>query len=195
MKAKKSSAPGSRRIELRRYPNRRYYDRTRSQHLTLEQIYRLVREGYEVTIVDSKTDEDITAKVLAHIILEHDPPKLVAFPVELLHEIIRSNESLLREFVEKYFSRALAAFLRSQEEFDRYLGQMLGLSGAPSLGRDWARMMMGPFVRAFAPNGKDNAEADQEFAEERPDHDAGLRETVEELKQQIAALRQELGRR
>jgi polyhydroxyalkanoate synthesis repressor PhaR len=195
MKAKQAGGVGTRHIELRRYPNRRYYDRTRSRHLTLEQIYRLVREGYEVTIVDSKTNEDITAKVLAHIILEHDPPKLVAFPVELLHGIIRSNESLLRDFVEKYFSRALAAFLKSQQEFDRYLGRVLGLSDAPSPGRDRARMMMGPFVRAFVPSGKDAAEANQESAGERPNHDADLRETVEELKQQLAALRKELGRR
>lgn len=195
MKAKKAGASGARRIELRRYPNRRYYDKTRSQHLTLEQIHQLVRDGYEVTIVDSKTNEDITAKVLAHIILEQDPPKLVAFPVELLHEIIRSNESLLRDFVEKYFSRALTAFLKSQQEFDHYMGQMLGLSGAPSLGRDWARMMIGPFAKAFAPNGKEAAEAEQDPAEERPSHDADLRETVEELKKQIAALRKETGRR
>jgi polyhydroxyalkanoate synthesis repressor PhaR len=195
MKAKQAGGADTRHIELRRYPNRRYYDRTRSQHLTLEQIYLLVREGYEVTIVDSKTNEDITAKVLAHIILEHDPPKLVAFPVELLHEIIRSNESLLRDFVEKYFSRALTAFLKSQQEFDRYLGRVLGLSDAPSLGRDWARMMMGPFVRALATNGKEAGDADQESAEERPNQDADLRETVEELKQQLAALRKELARR
>jgi polyhydroxyalkanoate synthesis repressor PhaR len=161
----------------------------------LEQIHQLVRDGYEVTIVDSKTNEDITAKVLAHIILEQDPPKLVAFPVELLHEIIRSNESLLRDFVEKYFSRALTAFLKSQQEFDRYLGQMLGLSGAPAIGRDWARMMMEPFTKAFTPNGKEAAETEQEPAEQRPDHDADLRETVEDLKKQIAALRKESGRR
>ena len=190
----KAGESGSQRIELRRYPNRRYYDRTRSRHLTLEQIYRLVREGYEVTISDSKTGEDITAKVLAHIILEHDPPKLVAFPVQLLHEIIRSNESLLRDFVEKYFSRALAAFLASQQEFDRYLGQMLGLSGGSSLGRDWTRMMMGPFAGAFLPNGAEPLEKENGSSPDHSHHEPDLRETVEELKQQIAALRKELGK-
>ena len=138
-------------VVLRRYSNRRYYDTTRSQHLTLEDIYRLVRDGYNVTVSDSKTGEDITARILAHLILEHDPPKLAAFPAELLHQIIRSNESLLREFVEKYFNRALTAFLKSQAEFDRYLGQAMGLYGLPSMSRGWAEMMMGPFVRAFWP--------------------------------------------
>ena len=61
------------RIELRRYPNRRYYDSTRSQHLTLDDIYRLVRDGYSVTVSDSKSGDDITARVLTQLILEHDP--------------------------------------------------------------------------------------------------------------------------
>ncbi len=191
--SEKSDLPGNRRVELRRYPNRRYYDRTRSQHLTLEEIHQLVRDGYEVKVSDSKTGEDITAKVLAHIILEHDPPKLAAFPAELLHQIIRSNELLLRDFVEKYFNRALAAYLKSQEEFDRYLGQALGLYGVPTMGRDWARMMMGPFVRTFLANGKEKAVPEEDQANRGPLDDADLRQTVEELKQQVAALRKELG--
>ncbi len=185
----------SRRVELRRYPNRRYYDRARSQHLTLEKIHRLVRDGCEVQIIDSKTDEDITARTLAHIILEHDPVKLAAVPVELLHQIIRCNELLLRDFLEKYFNRALAAFVKSQEEFERYLGQALGLYGVPTMGRDWARMTMSPFVRALLAGGNDADAADQAEARDPPASEVDLRQMVEEVKQQVAALRRELERR
>jgi polyhydroxyalkanoate synthesis repressor PhaR len=191
----KANLSGPQPVELRRYPNRRYYDRTRSQHLTLEQIYHLVCDGYEVSVSDSKTGEDITAKVLAQLIIEHDPPKLAAFPAGLLHQIIRSNESLLRDFVEKYFSRALSAYLASQKEFDRYLEQAFGLSDMPTMGREWTRMMMGPFVRAFVSNG-DGANAvngdtapkpDPVPAGQPPDAEGDLRQTVEELKRQLAA--------
>ncbi len=116
------------RVQLRRYPNRRYYDAARSQHLTLEDIFRLICDGHEVQVNDSKSGEDITVRVLAQLILEQAPGKLAALPAELLHQIIRSNESLLREFVDKYFYRALSAFIESQREFDRYLRQALGLS-------------------------------------------------------------------
>ena len=190
----KANPTGPQPVELRRYPNRRYYDRTRSQHLTLEQIYQLVCDGYEVKVSDSKTGEDITAKVLAQLIIEHDPPKLAAFPAGLLHQIIRSNESLLRDFVEKYFSRALSAYLASQKEFDRYLEQVFGLSGVPSMGREWTRMMMGPFVRAFVSNGDKRAEPAPVPSEGPADTEADLRQTVEELKRQLAALRKEMKR-
>ena len=180
------------RIELRRYPNRRYYDSTRSQHLTLDDIYRLVRDGYSVAVSDSKSGEEITARVLTQLILEHDPPKLAAFPAELLHQIIRSNESLLRDFVEKYFSRALTVFLKSQREFDQYLGQTLGLYGLPAMGRGWAEMMMGPFMQTYlADNGQPKA-VEEAGAPSPPAEDGDLHQAVDNLKQQLAQLRKEL---
>ncbi len=75
-------------LEIKKYPNRRYYDATRSRHVTLEEINNLIRDGYEVRVTDSKTGQDITAKVLAQIILELDSPKLGIFPVPLLHRLI-----------------------------------------------------------------------------------------------------------
>ena len=95
------STANSPQIELRKYPNRRYYDVTRSRHVTLEEIYSLIRSGRNVHVTDSKTGDDLTAKVLAQIILEHDPPKLGIFPVELLHQLIRTNEPIVRDFVEQ----------------------------------------------------------------------------------------------
>ncbi len=168
--------------------------------MTLEKVHRLVREGCDVQVVDSKTGEDITARTLAHVILEHDPLKLAAFPVELLHQIIRSSELLLRDFLEKYFNRALAAYLKSQEEFERYLGQALGLYGGPAMGGDWAQMMS-PFARAFLAGSEDAAAAHEPRAADRaeptppPANQAELRQMIKEIQQQVAALRQQLERR
>jgi polyhydroxyalkanoate synthesis repressor PhaR len=143
-------------VQLRRYPNRRYYDAARSQHLTLEEILRLIRDGHSVQVSDSKTGEDITTRVLAQLILERAPGKWAALPAELFHQLIRANDSLLREFVEKYFHRALVAFEKSQREFEQYMRQALGLSNgllamspAP-WGASWAGMMLEPFMRALA---------------------------------------------
>ena len=101
---------------------------SRSQHLTLEEIFRLVTDGNSVQINDSKTGEDITTRVLAQLILEQAPSKWAALPAELFHQIIRANDTLLQEFVDKYFHRALVAFEKSQHEFDQYMRHALGLS-------------------------------------------------------------------
>ena len=112
-------AEETKRLRIRKYPNRRYYDSTRSRHLTLEEIYTAIRDGYEIEVTDSKTGADITPKVLAQIIIELDPPKLGIFPVPLLHRLLRANEQLVQDFTQKYFNQALAAFLDSQRNFEQ----------------------------------------------------------------------------
>lgn len=182
------------RIDLRKYPNRRYYDTTRSRHVTLEEIHGMIRDGSDVHVTDSKTGEDITAKVLAQIILEHDPPKLGIFPVEMLHQIIRANEPLIRDFVEKYFNQAWKAFFESQRQFDKYLRQALGLQPPLPLGQEWMRMMMGPLGAAFFANGGAGArDAGAREGSQDPPLETDLRHTVQDLKEQVAALRRELG--
>ena len=96
-------------------------------------------------VTDSKTGEDITAKILAHIILELDSPKLDVFPVALLHRLLRANEQLVVDFTQKYFSQAFMAFMDSQKKTEQYLRQAMGLQSAPSVVTDWAKLMWAPF--------------------------------------------------
>jgi polyhydroxyalkanoate synthesis repressor PhaR len=194
------STSDSPRIELRKYPNRRYYDVTRSRHVTLEEIYALIRNGRDVHVTDSKTGDDLTAKVLAQIILEHDPPKLGIFPVELLHQLIRTNEPIVRDFVDKYFNQALKAFLSSQRQFDLYLRQALGLQTAPPMGTDWARFMMGPFAPPLFSTNRPEPERPASAApppsgtgnHSTPENGGDLRRTVEELQARVAELQRQL---
>jgi polyhydroxyalkanoate synthesis repressor PhaR len=185
-------------VQLRRYPNRRYYDPARSQHLTLEEIFRLITDGSSVQVSDSKTGEDITARVLVQLIMEQAPGKWAALPAELLHQLIRANDSLLQEFVEKYFHRALVAFEKSQREFEQYMRQALGLSNgllamnpAP-WGANWAGMMLGPFMRAYSGKGDDQPAAP---APEQNGGGVELKAELDELKHEVAELRKELRQR
>jgi polyhydroxyalkanoate synthesis repressor PhaR len=164
-------------IELRKYPNRRYYDPSRSRHVTLEEINQLIRDGRDVRVTDSRTGQDITARVLAQIIIELDPPKLSAFPVSMLHRLLRSNEQLVQDFVEQYFSQPLMAFLDSQRGFEQYMRQMMGVQQAPGMA-DWARMMFG--LAPSAPPARSQEE------------DGELRTIVSELRDQVASLQQQL---
>jgi polyhydroxyalkanoate synthesis repressor PhaR len=195
-----SPQPTSKRVELRKYPNRRYYDATRSRHVTLEEIHALIRDGYEVKICDSKTGEDITAKVLAQIILEQDPPKLAIFPVDLLHQLIRANEPLIHDFVDKYFNQALRAFLESQRQFERYMRSALGLQASMPSSADWARMMMGPLGPVFFPppverNGAKRSEGPaKQPAAAGAESEEEVRQHLESLRQQVRTLQDEIER-
>src|ERR1700726_4770160 len=112
-----------RTLEIRKYQNRRYYDGTRSRHLSLQQIHKLIIEGYNIRVLDAKTNEDITAKVLTQILLEYEPVKLDLFSNELLIRAIRVNDRLLRDFVDVYFRQAFEAFCLSQKQVELMLRQ------------------------------------------------------------------------
>ncbi len=93
-------------IQITRYPNRRYYARHESRYVSLQEIEALVREGRQVEIHDSQTDEDLTASVLTRIIIEQQPDKMRLFPIEMLHFILQSNE-VSSDFLRDYFRQSL----------------------------------------------------------------------------------------
>jgi polyhydroxyalkanoate synthesis repressor PhaR len=93
-------------IQIRRYPNRRFYDRSRRQYVTLGDIEELVREGRTIEVQDSRTGEDLTRQVLAQILLERHPDKMELFPAALLHGLLRAND-LATDFWQAYLRQAM----------------------------------------------------------------------------------------
>lgn len=181
------------RLEIKKYANRRYYDATHSRHLTLEEIRSLIQQGYDIVVVDARTSTDITAQVLTQIILELDTSKLDSLPVPLLVRIIRMNDQLVKDFIEKYFNQALQSFLEYQRRLEEQLRQAHGLPSTLPLVSAWAKAMLEPFTTAFG-----NRPA-QGRAESQPEDShrnaAQLQQTVKELQAQIAELQQRMGKR
>lgn len=87
--------PGASMIQIRRYPNRRFYDRTRRRYVTLGDIEQLVRDGGTVEVHDSRNGDDLTRQVLAQILLERHPDKMELFPTDLLHALLQANDFAL----------------------------------------------------------------------------------------------------
>src|ERR1700754_2962139 len=139
-----TSTPHSKPLDIRKYPNRRYYDVTHSRHLTLEDIRKLVHEGHDIRVIDSKTSVDITAKVLAQIILELDAEKIDMFPVALLSRLIRVNDQMAKDFLERYFDQALSLFLQYKKQFEEQFRGGDGFGALYSSMANWNRAMLHP---------------------------------------------------
>ena len=185
--------PSSKSLDIRKYPNRRYYDATHSRHLTLEEIRSLIRDGYDIKVTDSKSGADITAQVLTQIILELETPKIDSFPVALLLRMIRSNDQVVRDFVETYFNQAFKAYSEYQKQMEERLRQMQGVSGMfPPFGA-WAQAAMSPFTAPFGAKTSSPEEEARPAPASAPSREAkDLRNTVTELQQQLAAMQAEL---
>jgi polyhydroxyalkanoate synthesis repressor PhaR len=93
-------------IQIKRYPNRRFYARNASKYVSLPEIEEMIRVGHTVDVRDSQTGEDITRTVLAQIIMDRQPEKMALFPIEMLHSIVRSNDMMM-EFLRDYFRHSL----------------------------------------------------------------------------------------
>src|SRR5215469_15627309 len=184
----KNNSDEPRTLEIRKYQNRRYYDSTRSRHLSLQQIHQLIIEGYNIRVLDAKTNEDITAKVLTQILLEYEPVKLALFSSELLTRAIRVNDQVLKDFVDVYFRQAFEAFCGSQKQFNQMLRQAHHLTSvlpaaASSVANflpPWTLSAFRPSTRAPASESKENLRSD-----EVQNEIAALREEVSKLKAQF----------
>lgn len=95
-------------VQIRRYPNRRLYDRSRGQYVTLKDIEDLVLEGKTVEVSDSRTGEDMTRQILTQILMDRYPQKMEMFPVAMLHSILRANDFAL-DLWRGYLRQSLAA--------------------------------------------------------------------------------------
>src|SRR6516225_6835400 len=160
----KRNSDEPRTLEIRKYRNRRYYDSTRSRHLSLQQIHKLVIEGYDIRVLDAKTNEDITSKVLTQILLDYEPVKLEMFSNELLTRAIRVNERLLKDFVDVYFRQAFEAFCRSQKQVDQMLRQTHHLTSVLPAATSSAANLLQPWMplSAFLPSKPAPAESNED---------------------------------
>jgi polyhydroxyalkanoate synthesis repressor PhaR len=178
-------------LEIKKYPNRRYYDATHSRHLTLEEIRSLIQQGYDIRVTDAKTSADITAQVLTQIILELDTPKLDSLPVPLLVRLIRMNDQLVKDFIEKYFNQALKSFFDYQKKLEEQIRQTHGLPPVFPSVTAWTKAMLEPFSAVFS--GKPTAKAPENEQPNPSEKAEDLHNLVRELQKEVASLKRKPG--
>jgi polyhydroxyalkanoate synthesis repressor PhaR len=172
------------RLKIKKYSNRRFYDTTRSRHLTLADMHQLICDGHELSVVDSKTGEDITNVVLTQIILEKDPPKLEIFPANILHQVIRTQNQFLGSVVEEFFRQVLETHKASQDRWTAFLRNTIGMATrVPSI-FDWTRSWMD----AMSPRAPGSQPDAPESAGRPPSPENGRESDVAALRDQIESL-------
>lgn len=55
---------------IKRYANRKLYDSQTSGYVTLDDIAAMLRDGYDIQVVDNKSGQDISNATLAQILFE-----------------------------------------------------------------------------------------------------------------------------
>lgn len=109
---------------IKKYPNRRLYDTEISRYITLEDVKKLVLEGTEFTVIDVKTNEDLSRNILMQIIAEQEHGEHPIFSAKALTKIIHTYGRTNQYFLSDYLNRCLDVFEKQQEVFQDHIRQL-----------------------------------------------------------------------
>ncbi|MEI6117538.1 MAG: polyhydroxyalkanoate synthesis repressor PhaR, partial [Burkholderiales bacterium] len=74
---------------IKKYPNRRLYDTQTSTYITLSDVKQLVLDHELFKVVDAKSGDDLTRRILLQIILEEESGGVPMFSSTMLAHVIR----------------------------------------------------------------------------------------------------------
>jgi polyhydroxyalkanoate synthesis repressor PhaR len=85
---KRRPPPATGRL-IRRYDNRKLYDTAGRRYVVLGDLARMVGNGEDVRVEDQRTGEDLTAVVMAQVILDGVKERTARIPGQVLARLIR----------------------------------------------------------------------------------------------------------
>jgi polyhydroxyalkanoate synthesis repressor PhaR len=205
-------------IIIKKYANRRLYNTQTSSYVTLDHLCEMVKKGVEFEVHDARTGEDITRQVLAQIIFDEENKGQHLLPIQFLRQLIRFYGDSLQAFVPSYLEMSMESFSKNQQEmrekFAEALGGKLGYKDFEQLTRqniamfERAMKMFSPFGNPMNPMAAwGEKEMPNPFAaaaaafggaaksppqESQSAASAQREDEIRELKDQIAAMRQQI---
>lgn len=113
-------------ISIKKYPNRRLYDTSKSVYINLEDIKRMINDRIEFEIVDSKTKDVITKSVLLQIISESETNQAQSLLTDkLLQQLIRFYDSDMQPVLRQYLEQSLVSFMEQQDQMQGIMKTMV----------------------------------------------------------------------
>jgi polyhydroxyalkanoate synthesis repressor PhaR len=101
---------------IKKYPNRRLYDTEISKYITLDDVRRLVMDSVDFSVMDVKTDEDLTRGILLQIISEQEHDGEPFFSTSALSQIIRFYGDSIQGVAGDFIQKSLDLFVEQQQQ-------------------------------------------------------------------------------
>ena len=136
-------------IRFKKYANRRLYNLSNSTYMTLTEIAEIIRQGYEIKVIDAKTKEDVTAFILTQIVLEQAKNNNTLLPTPLLHLIIQYGDNILVDFFETHLKQIVENYIAYKEAMDSQFRHWLDLGQTLTKTAQQGMKAMNPFSPPF----------------------------------------------
>lgn len=102
---------------IKKYPNRRLYDTSKSRYITRDEVRDMVRDDIEVKVVEQQSREDITRHILLQIIVEQESAQQMLFSNATLAHFIRHCDTATRSDLADYLESSLRFFNQRRQQF------------------------------------------------------------------------------
>jgi polyhydroxyalkanoate synthesis repressor PhaR len=109
-------------VVIKKYENRRLYDTTNSRYINQDEVAQMLKNGYEVQVVDAATGEDLTRLVLTQIIVEQAKAPESAFPLDILRQMVVASSRATQESTLKYMKGVLDMYQNAYRAMTPPLG-------------------------------------------------------------------------
>jgi len=110
---------------IKKYVNRKMYDTKDKRYVSLEQVARLIKSGEEVSIIDNKTGEDLTAAIVSRLIGQDKKEKDRVVSPRIMMQLLRKGGDTLTDYAKKYTSLWQNALTMAEDEVDKVVGTLV----------------------------------------------------------------------
>ena len=111
--------------EIKKYANRKMYDRTDKRYITMDQLSKLIKSGEEVSIVDNSTGDDLTSSIVSQLIGREKKAKDKGVSPRVLMQLLRKGGGTLSDYAKKYTSLWQNAFTMAEDEVDKLVNKLV----------------------------------------------------------------------
>ena len=110
---------------IKKYANRKMYDRTAKQYITMDQLSELIKSGEEVQVLDNSTGEDLTASIVSQLIGREKKDDHRRISSRVLMQLLRKGGGTLGDYAKKYTSLWQSAFTMAEDEIDKLINRLV----------------------------------------------------------------------
>ncbi len=111
--------------KIKRYANRKLYDTKSKKYITLDKIAKLLKAGEEISVLDNKTGEDITAATVSQILARAKKGQTDNGASNVMIQLLRKGPGTLVDYGKKYISLWDRALTMADEEIDRLVERLV----------------------------------------------------------------------
>ena len=178
-------------VIIKKYANRRLYDTSTGEFVTLEILHHMVNDELIFVVQDAKTGKDLTASVLAQIIAEQESKGQNMLPLNMLRQLLKFYGDGVGPQFSTYLEQSIENFVRNQQAMMKQMTDMLSGSSGVDHWAEMSRRNLEAFQNTFNIFGAEPTGSTQPATPAADENLTGTTD-IDTLSKQIAEIQKQL---